>query len=270
MSAAEALEALACLPTVEDGRAALARGDAAQAIELLYAVTQARPADHESRYWLYSALVAGGHADIAGQTLADARNLHAVAVIRAAGGDMERFRTDPAYCAALGLQLYEAKLMGPATLALGKGLDFDNLDPSIMVSYGLSMQHQGRMDEAIDVFTAAAEMFTTAAIHAFLIYPLFHAPDRLQRVSDEARKWAALHAAPHTPRTVLFAGERTENRRLRIGYVGPSFTRNQVAQFLMPVLEAHDPAAVEVFLYCADPSGETGLPDLARSGRSAP
>lgn len=261
MSAAQALAALTASPTVEDGCAALARGDAAEAIELLYAVTQARPVDPESRYWLYSALVAGGHANLAGPVLADARNLHAVAVIRSVGGDMERFRTDPAYCATLGLQLYAAKLMGPATLALGKGLDFDNLDPAIMVSYGLSMQHQGRMDEAIDVFTAAAEVFGTASIHAFLIYPLFHAADRLKRVSDEARKWAGLHAVPHTPKTVMFAGERTAKRRLRIGYVGPSFTRNQVSQFLIPVLEAHDPAVVEVFLYCADPSAEAGLPD---------
>jgi predicted O-linked N-acetylglucosamine transferase (SPINDLY family) len=261
MSAAEALKALGAAPTIEDGRAALARGDVAEAIDLLHAVTEARPADHESRYWLYSALVAGGHSGLAGPILADARNLHAVSVIRSVGGDMERFRTDPAYCGALGLQLYEAKLMGPATLALGKGLDFDNLDPALLVSYGLSMQHQGRMAEAIDVFTAAAEMFPTPQIHAFLIYPLFHAPDRLKRVSEEARKWAALHAAPHTPKVPVFAGERTASRRLRIGYVGPSFTRNQVAQFLTPVLEAHDPEAVEVFLYCTDPAGEAGLPD---------
>lgn len=236
-------------------------GDVAEAIELFYAVTQAKPADYESRYWLYSALVAGGHGEIAGQTLADARNMHAVSVIRSAGGDMERFRTDPAYCHVLGMQLYNAGLMGPATLALGKALDFDNLDPSVLVSCGLSMQHQGRIDEAIDVFTLAAETFPNAEIHGFLIYPLFHAPDRLKRVSDEARKWAALHAQPHTPKKPIFAGERTANRRLRIGYVGPSFSRNQVAQFLLPVLEAHDPAAVEVFLYCADPSGEIGLPD---------
>lgn len=236
-------------------------GDVAEAIELFYAVTQAKPADYESRYWLYSALVAGGHGEIAGQTLADARNIHAVSVIRSAGGDMERLRTDPAYCRVLGMQLYNAGLMGPATLALSKALDFDNLDPGVLVSYGLSMQHQGRMTEAIDVFTLAAETFPDAAIHGFLIYPLFHAPDRLKRVSDEARKWAALHAQPHTPKKPIFAGERTANRRLRIGYVGPSFSRNQVAQFLMPVLEAHDPAAVEVFLYCADPSGEIGLPD---------
>ncbi len=265
MSAAEALKALTSTPnptpTLEAGRAALARGDAAEAIELLYAVTQAQPADHESRYWLYSALVAGGHAGLAGQILADARNLQAVAVIRSVGGDMERFRTDPAYCATLGMQLYEAKLMGPAALALGRALDLDNPDPSVMITYGLSLQHQGRMEEAIAVFTAAAEIFPAPSIHAFLIYPLFHAPDRLKRVSEEARKWASLHAAPHTPKTVMFAGERTTTRRLRIGYVGPSFTRNQVSQFLMPVLEAHDPAAVEVFLYCADPAGEQGLPD---------
>ncbi|MDB5422130.1 MAG: putative O-linked N-acetylglucosamine transferase, family, partial [Brevundimonas sp.] len=256
MSPAQALEPLVSTPTVEDGRAAMSGGDVAEAIELFYAVTQANPADYESRYWLYSALVAGGHGEIAGQTLADARNMHAVSVIRSAGGDMERFRTDSAYCGVLGMQLYNAGLMGPATLALGKALDFDNLDPAVLVSYGLSMQHQGRMDEAINVFTLAAETFPSAAIHGFLIYPLFHAPDRLKRVSDEARKWAALHAQPHTPKKPIFAGERTANRRLRIGYVGPSFSRNQVAQFLLPVLEAHDPAAVEVFLYCADPTGE--------------
>lgn len=259
--ALEALEAQASTPTVEGGRAAMSGGDVAEAIELFYAVTQAKPADYESRYWLYSALVAGGHGEIAGQTLADARTMHAVSVIRSAGGDMERFRTDPAYCRALGMQLYNAGLMGAATLALGKALDFDNLDPSVLVSCGLSMQHQGRIDEAIDVFTLAAETFPNAEIHGFLIYPLFHAPDRLKRVSDEARKWAALHAQPHTPKKPIFAGERASNRRLRIGYVGPSFSRNQVAQFLLPVLEAHDPAAVEVFLYCADPSGEIGLPD---------
>lgn len=261
MSSAQAFEALVSAPTVEDGRAAMAGGDVGEAIELFYAVTQANPADYESRYWLYSALVASGHDEIAGQTLADARNLQAVSVVRSVCGDMERFRTDPAYCGVLGMQLYNADLMGPATLALGKALDFDNLDPTVLVSYGLSMQHQGRMDEAIEVFTLAAETFPAAPIHGFLIYPLFHAPDRLKRVSDEARKWAALYAQPHTPKKPVFSGERTANRRLRIGYVGPSFSRNQVAQFLLPVLEAHDPAAVEVFLYCADPSGEIGLPE---------
>lgn len=248
------------LPTLDDGIDALTRGDADEAIERLYAVTQAQPSDWESRYWLYSALIAAGHDAIAEPTLIDARNMHSIAVIRSFGADMNRFRSDPVYCGALGHQLYGANLMGPAALALGKSLDFDALDPAALISYGLALQHQGRIDEAVQVFTLATETFPSAAIHAFLIYPLFHVPDRLRRVSEAARTWAALYAAPHAPKRRKFAARPATGRRLRVGYVGPSFTRNQVAQFLLPVLEAHDPADVEVFLYCADPSAETGLP----------
>ena len=261
MAVSQALRDQSPAPTIEDGVAALASGDAGEAIEVLYAVTQARPADWESRYWLYSALVAGGHGELAGSTLVDASNIHSVAVIRSFGADMDRFRTDAAYCGALGHQLYAAGLMGPAALAFGKSLDVDALDPSTLIAYGLALQHQGRIEEAIQVFTLAADTFPTASIHAFLIYPLFHAPDRLRRVSEAAKTWAALYAAPLAPKQSAFAAEPATARRLRIGYVGPSFSRNQVAQFLLPVLEAHDPAAVEVFLYCADPSGETALPD---------
>jgi predicted O-linked N-acetylglucosamine transferase (SPINDLY family) len=242
------------------GRAALFGGDPVAAAQLFHDQAQADPADHESRYWLYSALTASGAPDAARQALDEARSLHAVAAIRAAGADMARFQTDKAYCLLLGRQLYGAKLMGAASAALGRSLDFENLDPQAMLNYGLSLQHQGRMDEAIDVFSAAADLFKHPEIHEFLLYPLFHAPDRLRRVSEEARRWGDLYAAAVTPPKVAFGNERTAKRRLRVGYVGPSFTRNQVAQFLLPVLEAHDPAAVEVFLYCADPTAEDDLP----------
>jgi protein O-GlcNAc transferase len=255
-----ALASLAPSDALAEGRAVLLAGDPTAAATLFTAVAQADPADYESRYWLYSALVACAEHDAARAMLDEARTLHGVAAIRGAGADMARFQTDKAYCAQIGYQLYAAKLMGPASVALGRALDFEKLDPQLMLSYGLSLQHQGRMDEAIDVFSAAADIFKTAHVHEFLLYPLFHAQDRLRRVSEEARRWGELYAAPVTPAKVAFGNERTANRRLRIGYVGPSFTRNQVAQFLLPVLEAHDPAAVEVFLYCADPGAEDELP----------
>lgn len=264
-AAAAALARL--LPTADPmdlGRAALAAGEALQAVEHFHGATQADPRDHESRYWLYSALVAAGEPAMAAQVLDEARNLHAHEVMRAAGVDMVRFRDDKAYCAEVGHQLYAAKLMAAATVCLGRALDFDNLSAPVMISYGLSMQHQGRMDEAIDVFTAAAQVFANPEVHQFLLYPLFHAPDRMQRVSQEARRWAGLYAAPASLAKPSFANKRTLKRALRIGYIGPSFTRNQVAQFLLPVLDAHDPAAVEVFLYCADPAGEGPLPKGAK------
>ncbi|HEY3949298.1 tetratricopeptide repeat protein [Phenylobacterium sp.] len=249
---------------IAEGRAALAAGDPAQAAQRFAEAVQAQPADHESRYWLYSALVATAQPKAAAETLNDARNLHAIACLRGAGVDMARIQDDKGYCAQVGLQLYAANMMGPASFCLGRALDVQNLNAQTMVSYGLSLQHQGRSDEAAAVFQAGAELFNAPQIHEFMLYSLFHAPDGLARVSQEARRWADLYAAPHAPAQAVFANDRSPERKLRVGYVGPSFTRTQVAQFLLPVLEAHDPDAVEVFLYCADPAGEAALPDHCR------
>lgn len=255
-----ALAALKSVDPLAQGRAALEAGDPVEAANRFQAAAQTDPADHESRYWLYSALVAAGEAQAAHGVMEQARSLHIGAELRRMGVDANRFKVDRDYCAQLGFKLYEQKLMGPASLALGRSLDFDNLDPQRILGYGLSLQHQGRMDEAIEVFTAAADAFPSPQVHEFLIYALFHAPDRMRRISDEARRWSDLYAAPLTPAEVPFGNERSTARRLRVGYVGPSFSRTQVAQFLLPVLEAHDPEAVEVFLYCADATAEAGLP----------
>ncbi len=245
---------------ISEGRAALYAGDPMGAAAAFNRLAEADPADYESRYWLYSALAAAGEPVAAREALDAARSLHAVAVMRAAGADMDRFHTDKGYCAQIGMQLYATQRMGSASVALIRALDFENLSSQTMVSYGLSLQHQGRMDECIEVFSAAAEIFKHPEIHEFLLYPLFHAQDRLSRVHAEACRWSELYAAPLTPATPTFSNAREANRRLRVGYVGPSFTRNQVAQFLLPVLEAHDPATVEVYLYCTDPGAEEALP----------
>ncbi len=55
--------------------------------------------------------------------LDEARTLHTVGIIRAAGADMARFRDDKAYCADLGVQFYVANMMCVASLCLGRGLD---------------------------------------------------------------------------------------------------------------------------------------------------
>lgn len=246
--------------TIAEGRAALAAGDPVEAANLFYGVVESSPTDYESRYLLYSALVAAGEPGLARQFLIDGRTLHGLAMIRSAGVDMVRFQRDKAYCATIGERFYAASQMGAASVAIGRGLDFDNLQPAQMVQYGLSLLHQGRTDEAIEVFTAATETFNRPDVHEFLLYALFHAPDRMARVSEESRKWSDLYAAPLTPPEGTFANARTADRRLRVGYVGPSVTRNQVRQFLLPVIEAHDPDAVEVFIYCAEPKLEMGLP----------
>ncbi|HXA41120.1 MAG TPA: hypothetical protein VNW53_19120 [Phenylobacterium sp.] len=244
------------------GVAAFWAGDLAAAIARLQARVLQEPADYEARYWLASAAGAAGAADQAASLLADARGLHAHVQLMAHDVDVARLRIDKAYAAQIGRNCYAHKLMAAASDSLGRALDFDNLDPNLMVSYGLSLQHQGRIAESIEVFTAASEVFSIPSVHQFLLYPLFYVEDRMARVSAESRRWGELYAPPpHTP-PPPFANSRTADRRLRIGYVGPSFTKNQVAPSTVPVFEAHDPAAVQVFLYSPDPAAEGPLPDI--------
>lgn len=259
-----ALAALEGLDTPADrlarGVAAFKAGDLPTAINLVQALCLASPADHESRYWLASIAYAAGAGDQAAGILDEARTLHALAVLKAIDVDVRRLSVDKAYAAQMGMLLYGRKLMAAASYCLGRALDFDNLDPQVMVSYGLSLQHQGRIQEAVDVFTAASEVFSIPSVHQFLLYPLFYVDDRMARVSAESRRWGELYAAAPPCPPPAFPNPRTTERKLRIGYVGPSFTRNQVAPSTMPVLEAHDPDAVEVFLYSPDPTAELPLP----------
>ena len=82
----------------------------------------------------------------------------------------------------------------------------------------------------------------------------------MERHAREARRWAARYAPPLDPASLSFANEPHADRRLRIGYVTMSFTGTQVRQFIRPVLESHDPEAVEIYLYSADGASEADLP----------
>jgi predicted O-linked N-acetylglucosamine transferase (SPINDLY family) len=260
MSALAAFEGQETPDRLAQGIAAFEAGDLAVAIGHLQARVMEAPSDHEARYWLATAAAAAGAGDQATALLAEARTLHAYAVMAAAGADVARLGSDKAYAAQIGGTLYANKYMAAATECYGRALDFDNLDPTLMLSYGLSLQHQGRIREAVDVFTAASEVFADPAVHQFLLYPLFCVEDRMARVSAESRRWGQLYAPDPGGAPPVFSNARTADRRLRIGYVGPSFTRNQVAPSTVPVFEAHDPQAVEVFLYTPDPAAEGPLP----------
>jgi predicted O-linked N-acetylglucosamine transferase (SPINDLY family) len=260
MSALAALDGLESSDRLARGLAAFQAGDFAAAISHFQTRVMQAPDDFEARYWLASAAGAAGATDEAAGILSDARAVHAQAFLAAGGVDIIRLRTDRAYAFQIGNNCYAQKFMAAATECFGRALDFDNLDSTVMLSYGLSLQHQGRVQEAVDVFTAASEVFAIPSVHQFLLYPLLLVEDRAARVFAESRRWGELYAPAPTEPPPTFANPRTAERRLRIGYLGPSFTKNQVAPSTVPVFEAHDPQAVEVFLYTPDPDAEGPLP----------
>lgn len=243
---------------VEQAREALLAGDPETAAALLEAHTATAPADHEARYWLASALLRLGRADEAAIAFDDARLLHGLAVIRAMGGDLAQCRSDGEYAAKVAANLYGQHLVGPASAAWGMAISNGRIDAQVLVSYGLSLQHQGRVEEASQIFGAAAENFPSPAVHQFLLFPQLFCEDGQVRHARESMEWARLHApAAAEPR---HANPSRQGRPLRIGYVAPNFAGSQLRQFMIPLLEAHDPSRVKVILYPARRETETGWP----------
>jgi predicted O-linked N-acetylglucosamine transferase (SPINDLY family) len=261
MTALATLEGLGSRPDrLAQGVEAFWAGDLATAIAHLQARILETPSEAEPRYWLATAAIAAGASDQAEGILAEARAIHTHMLVAAAGADMTRFRTDKAYSAAVGADLYSRRYVAAAAECFGRALDFDNLDVHLMINYGLALQHQGRIAEAVNVFTAASEVFPLPAVHQYLIYPLFYVEDRMARVSAEARRWGQTHTPVALGPPPTFNNPRTTDRQLRIGFVGPNLTRNQVSPSTVPVFEAHDPRAMKVFVYTGDAAKEDPLP----------
>ena len=227
-----------------------------EAVRRLRALIDAPTYEPTLHYWLAAALGAAG--DWAGHraALRDAQAFHALLYISKAGGDLQRLTSDVAYAEDIARRLYGAKLMGPASSAFARAVAGGPTTAESLVCWGLSLQHQGRIEEAIEVFTAAARAFPGSDVHKFLLYACFFSPGGVKRHAEEVRRWAALYAPPHDPGK-RFANPPQAGRRLRIGYVAPGFLNLQLKQFIEPVLDNHT-SDVEVFLYAED---EAGLAD---------
>lgn len=221
------------------------------------------PVDHAAWFSLASARLAASDSG-ADAAMDQARNLMAMEVYRQAGFDMERIVNEPAYCRELGVVLYQNGMVALASLLLAKSLDLQNVNLNDLMTYGLSLQHQGRVEEAVAVFRLVGEASNNPEAYQFLIYVLFHVPDRLAAVSAEARTWAARFAYPSPASRASFGNSRDLGRKLKIGYFAPFFTQSQVSPSLLPVIENHDHEAYDIYVYCRDPSAESPLPSACK------
>jgi protein O-GlcNAc transferase len=227
-----------------------------EALALARTLADQAPQNADARYWLSSALSANGLADDATVALNDARLLHAIALMRKLDGDVVKISRDPQHAVETAVKLYNARYVATASVAYGMAISAGEERREPLISYALSLQHQGRAEEAIGVFRAVAELFPSASAHQFLLVPHFNVEDGIARHAAEARRWGELYA-PDVP-VPAFANRPAAGRKLRIGYVAPSFTQVQVRQFITPVLDGHDRSAFEVFVFPNRAEGETG------------
>jgi predicted O-linked N-acetylglucosamine transferase (SPINDLY family) len=241
-----------------NARQALMEGEAVAAADGFRRLVAQSPADTGARYWLASALAASGDGTAAMAALEEARLLHAFLLAGKMGAETRRLGQDGDYAAMIATKLYAAHHVAMASAVFGRAVAAGHTAQSGLLAYALSLQHQGRAEEAIRVFRATLELYPSPAVHQFLLYPHFLVENGPARYAAEARAWADRWAPPGE--APAFANGPAEGRPLRIGYVSPSFAGSQVRQFITPILENHDPEAVSVTLYPANAEGETGWP----------
>lgn len=226
-------------------------------------IVASNPEDYVSWFSLASSRLASS--DVTAEAAMDrARYLMAMEVFLQSSFDMARIANDPTYCREMGVALYQNGMVVLASVLLAKSIDLQDLNLNDLLTYGLSLQHQGRIDEAVSVFRLLGEVSDNPEAYQFLIYILFQVPDRLRAVSEEARAWAARFGSVAPASRVSFSNSRDLRRKLKIGYFAPFFTRSQVSPSLMPVIENHDPEAFDIYVYCRDPSLESSLPSFCK------
>jgi predicted O-linked N-acetylglucosamine transferase (SPINDLY family) len=110
------------------------------------------------------------------------------------------------------------------------------------------LKDSGKIEEAVELCRKAVAMEPgNAQIHSSLCYKLHFHPDYdRDAVFRELCQWNRRHGRTEA---VEHAGNRSSERRLRIGYVSPDFYGHAECFFVLPLLESHDRKKFQVHCY---------------------
>lgn len=242
---------------LEAGREALLAGDPQTATAIFQAHVAADPANIEARYWLASALLTAGDPQAAA-AMDDARILQTVPIAVVRGADLPRCQAEAAYAHLVANQLYGQNMVAMSGVMRAMALQAFGIEAEGLFAYGLALQHQGRAEEASQVFHAMADTYPSSQVQQFVIYPQMLCDDGDARHAAEAREWARRYApeisdGPHV-------NPDRAGRKLRIGYVAPTFDKSQLRQFMAPLLDNHFPYTTSVTLYPAKAETDADWP----------
>jgi len=103
------------------------------------------------------------------------------------------------------------------------------------------------LEEAVAAYSKALELAQRSSIFsAVLFHSHYLSAANRQATFDRHRQFGSMMSMP-SPRA--FALSPDPDRRIRIGYVSPNFTRHSVGYFVEPVLQHHDRERYEVYCY---------------------
>jgi protein O-GlcNAc transferase len=154
-----------------------------------------------------------------------------------------------------GHRFTEATVHYEASLAASTALsDHAPPSPGLLNNLGISLHRRGLPELAIERYRQALALqpdYQDAATN--MLFAMQHTPTvSAAELFRAFQDWTARHETPL--RALQRPHDNTPDpaRRLRIGYVSGDFFRHAVANFIEPVLKAHDRQSVEVFCYATN------------------
>ena len=151
----------------------------------------------------------------------------------------------------LGNALTEAGEFEAAVAAYNQALTLSPGNADILFNLGGARGAQGRLAEAEAHYSQALAIRPDHwRAHDNRLFSLNYAPTlSAGEIYQAYAAYEADVAARHRPDWPAHANDRTPVRRLRIGYVSGDFKHHAARHFFQPLIEHHDRAAFETFLY---------------------
>ena len=122
---------------------------------------------------------------------------------------------------------------------------------TLYLNLGWALREQGKLDEAIALYNDALRRGPHKQIWDDLLFTLhFHPGYDRQALYAKHRVWAEQFAKPQAGSPIVHNVDRSQDRKLRLGYVAHDLGNNPLGRFLSPLLAHHDRAQFQVFMYC--------------------
>ncbi|MGE3271976.1 MAG: tetratricopeptide repeat protein [Chloroflexota bacterium] len=235
---------------------ALRYGDAIAAYERALAL---RP-DHAETWQSIGRAFSGS------QRLADAVDAQqqALSLVRAQAGNpaaagLPNLETRLSVMRDLVSALFVAERRVEASAVLREIIELAPEDAVSWSNLGVTLSLSGDVDAAAAAFERSTTLDPTRPdVLSNLILTLDMLPSTTPEQAFRLRRqWNERHALPLAASRRPHTNDRDPDRRLRVGYVSRDFRRHSAAATFMTTLEAHDPAAVEVFCYASHPAANS-------------